>query len=237
MINYIQPGTTLTLTAPAGGVTSGDPVLIGGILAVPVSDAAATESFEGMTEGVFDLDKTSAQAWSAGDLVYWDAANDRADSSSAVGPLIGAAVAAAANPSSTGRVRLNGVTADVFAVAEGSPAPTSKNTAGGVTLTAAEVLTGVLVVDCAGAGRTYTLPTAALLVAAVPSAKVGDMLKLAIINGSDGAEDITLAAGSGGAFDANQIAASRIIGQNNSKLIHIRLTNVTASTEAYVVYC
>ena len=45
-----------------------------------------------------------------------------------------------------------------------------------------------------------------------------------------------IAAGSGGAFDANQTAASRIVGQNNSKFIHIRLTNVTASSEAYVVY-
>ncbi|HLQ94205.1 MAG TPA: hypothetical protein VK148_29645 [Xanthobacteraceae bacterium] len=38
-------------------------------------------------------------------------------------------------------------------------------------------------------------------------------------------------------FDANQTAASQVVGPNSSKLIHIRLTNVAASSEAYVVYC
>jgi hypothetical protein len=114
--------------------------------------------------------------------------------------------------------------------------PASYATAGNVTYTAADLISGVIVRDCAGAGRSDTLPTAALLVAAIPGCQVGDIVDTLIVNGSDAAETITLGAGSGGAFDTNQTAASRIIGQNTSKRIRVRLTNVGSGTEAYVVY-
>lgn len=107
MNNYLQPGDILSLTAPAGGVTSGTPVQIGQLLCVPVADAAATETFQGQVRGVFTLSKTSAQAWTEGALVYWD---DTASEVTTVpdGNLpIGHAAAAAANPSSTGSVRID----------------------------------------------------------------------------------------------------------------------------------
>lgn len=109
-------------------------------------------------------------------------------------------------------------------------------TAGAQTYTAADVLGGIIVRDCAGSGRSDVLPTAALLVAALPNAAVGDVIECKIINGSDAAETLTIGAGTGGDFDTNQTSASRVIGQNNSKVIYIRLTNVTASSEAYVAY-
>lgn len=115
-------------------------------------------------------------------------------------------------------------------------APTSINTAGAATLTAAQLLGGIIVRDPNGAGRTDTLDTAANIVAAIPNAAVGDIFDCLIINGADAAETITLAAGAGGGFDANQTAAARVIPQNASKMIRIRLTNVTASSEAYVIY-
>ena len=117
---------------------------------------------------------------------------------------------------------------------EGTPA--SYATAGAQTYTAADVLSGVIVRDCAGAGRTDVLPTAALLVAAMTAPKVGDVVRCLIVNGSDAAEAITLNAGSGGGYDTNQTAASRVIGQNTSKTVTIRLTNVTSGAEAYVAY-
>lgn len=116
----------------------------------------------------------------------------------------------------------------------GSPA--SIATAGAGTYTAANLLTGIIVRDCAGAGRTDTLDTAANLVAAITGVKVGDTLRVHVINGSDAAETITLAAGTGGGFDTNQTATSRVIPQNTSKDIYIRFTNVTAASEAYVIY-
>src|SRR3990170_1163319 len=111
-------------------------------------------------------------------------------------------------------------------------APASIATVGAGTYTAANVLSGIIVRDCAGASRTDTFPTAAALVAAIPGAAVGDVIDVYVINGSDPVtEIITLAAGTGGAFDANQTAVSRTILGTDSKLVHIRLTNVTAAAE------
>lgn len=117
---------------------------------------------------------------------------------------------------------------------QGTGAPASYATVGAQTYTAADILTGIIVRDCAGASRSDVLPTAANLVAAIPHPFVGQVLSCLIVNGSDAAEVITIGAGSGGAFDTNQVAASRIIPQNASKTIRIRITNV--GTPAYVVY-
>ena len=115
--------------------------------------------------------------------------------------------------------------------------PVSVTTAGANTLTAANVIAGIYVRDCNGAGRTDTLPTAALLVAGLTRPAVGDVLRLLVINGTTGgATTLTIAAGSGGTFDAAQTAASQVLGPNISKMLHIRLTNVTPASEAYVVY-
>jgi hypothetical protein len=54
--------------------------------------------------------------------------------------------------------------------------------------------------------------------------------------GAADAEQITLVAGSGGGFDANQAAAARLIRSNTTREIAIRFTNVTPGSEAYVVY-
>src|SRR5262245_33603853 len=93
-----------------------------------------------------------------------------------------------------------------------TPATVSSiTTAGAVTYTPAQILGGIIVRDPNGAARTDTLPTAALLVAAVPQAFVGLTIRCTITNAADAAETITIAAGTGGAFDAAQIAATRII--------------------------
>lgn len=233
--NFVKPGKNITLVAPAGGVTTGLGSVIGGFFVVALTTAAVGASFEGAVEGVWDLAKVSAQAWTAGDKIYWDNAAGKATTVVAGNRLIGVAAADAANPSATGNVRLNGINPPITQEAQVG-VPVSKNTAGAVTLTAAEVLSGLIVADTNGAGRTYTLPTAALLVAAMPGARVGDVIRCYVINGADAAETLTLAAGAGGAFDANQTAASQVIPQNASKVVHIRLTNVTAASEAYVVY-
>ena len=114
---------------------------------------------------------------------------------------------------------------------------TSDATAGARTYTAAEILGGIIVRACAGASRSDVLPTAALLVAAMTSPKVGDVVRCYIVNGSDAAETITIGAGAGGGFDTNQTSASRVIPQNSSKDIYIRITGVASGSEAYVVYC
>jgi hypothetical protein len=116
-------------------------------------------------------------------------------------------------------------------------AAASYATAGSQTYTAADVLGGIIVRDPSGAARTDTLPTAALLVGAIAKPRPGDTIECLIVNGADVAsETITIAAGTGGGFDANQTAPSRLIGQNASKLMRIRLVGVAPGSESYVVY-
>jgi len=115
-------------------------------------------------------------------------------------------------------------------------APTSIATAGAVTYTMAQVLSGIIVRDTSGAGRTDTFPTAALAVAGLPGVQVGDTVVVTIINGADAAETLTLQAGTNGSFDTNQTASSRVIPQNSSKDVVMRFTNVTPGSEAYVLY-
>lgn len=232
--NYVRPGRSVAAIAPTGGVTSGNPYFIGGLFGVALATAAAAAAFELAVEGVFILAKTTSQAWVAGDRLYWDGGNAKATNVASAGfRLIGVAGAAAASADTTGSVRLNGVNVNVD-IGSG-PAAASKNTAGAVTLTAAEVLGGAIVADPNGAGRTYTFPTAALLVAAIPGAKVGDVVSCLITNGADAAETITLQEGTGGTWDSNQTASSRVIPQNAQKTVRLRLTNVTASSEAYTL--
>ena len=111
--NFVQPGDVIELTAPGGGVVSGTPVVIGGLFVVPLVTAAATVKFSAQVTGVFTLTKTSAQAWTEGQKIYWDTGNNRADSDGTLGPLIGVAAAVAANPTATGKVRLNGTAPDI----------------------------------------------------------------------------------------------------------------------------
>lgn len=237
MKNFIQPGFVIPLAAPYARL-SGEGAMVDSVFGVATVDVAVGVVADFNTTGVFELAKTSAQAWTVGMPVFWDNTNKRCDSGGTLGSLIGHATEVAANPTAVGRVKLQGIAVDrvMTVMQQGSPAPISHADVGPVTLTAAELLAGIIVVDTNGAGRTYTLPTAALLVAAVPGAKVGDLIRTYIINGADAAEVLTLAAGTGGAFDANQTASSRVIGQNTSKMLFVRLTNVTAASEAYVAY-
>jgi predicted RecA/RadA family phage recombinase len=109
MQNFVQEGDVVTLTAPYAR-SSGQGALVGSIFGVAVADVANGASGEFKTKGVFDLAKTSAQAWTFGALLYWDDTNKVVTNTSNTGAnkLIGVAMAVAANPSSTGRVRLNG---------------------------------------------------------------------------------------------------------------------------------
>lgn len=108
MQNYIQPGNTVSLTAPAD-VLGGSLVKVGVLCGVAVHDAVSGAAVEVSLDGVFDLAKVSAQAWTEGAAIYMVPGTGLATTAATAGNLlIGAAVAAAANPSATGRVRLNG---------------------------------------------------------------------------------------------------------------------------------
>jgi predicted RecA/RadA family phage recombinase len=66
-------------------------------------------SVEAITTGVIDhAKKNSAEAWAVGDRVYWNDTNKNFTTTASGNTLAGVAVAAALNPSGTGRLRLNG---------------------------------------------------------------------------------------------------------------------------------
>lgn len=106
-------------------------------------------------------------------------------------------------------------------------------TAGARTITAAEVLYGITLRDPNGGGVTDTAPTAALLVAAIPGARVGDVIPLRYINNADANEAITIAAGANGTLKGQ--AAQTAIAQNTAKTLYFVLTAVTG-TETYDLY-
>ena len=121
---------------------------------------------------------------------------------------------------------------------QGTGTPVSTVPGATSTIDAGQLLTGIII-QAPSAGNTSTLSSAALLVAGVnmigAGAQVGDVISAYFGNGS-GTNTITIAAGSGGTFDANIPAANKVIAVNSSRWIFLRLTNVTSGSEAYVVY-
>lgn len=107
--NYIQEGMDITVPAPSGGVTSGSVVVIGRLVGVAAETAAVGVPVTLSRTGVFTLPKTSAQAWTVGQAINWDASTGVATTATTTGFIpIGFAAAVAANPSATGLVCLTG---------------------------------------------------------------------------------------------------------------------------------
>ena len=108
MKNFVQPGNTITLTAPYA-VASGDGLLVSAIFGVASGAAALGEPVEAALVGVFDLTKVGSQAWTAGAKVYWDNTNKRCTTVATDNTLIGVATEAVASGAgdTIGRVRLN----------------------------------------------------------------------------------------------------------------------------------
>ena len=113
--NFVQPGSTVTLVAPAGGVLSGQAVLFDSLFGVVAYDAIEGAEVEVTVDGVWDLPK-AAGVIAAGAPVFFDEALGVIKGASAVGLFrIGAAVAAAATDAPTARIRLDGISVTAVA--------------------------------------------------------------------------------------------------------------------------
>lgn len=158
--NFVQEGDHVTLAAPYDR-TAGQGALVGAVFGVSLGTVLNTVEGEFATKGVWDITKLSAQAWAQGDRIYWDNSNKRCTTVSADGPLIGVATQAAANPSSTGRVRLDGASHQLGALG-GSIIPSATvAAAGSIQGDAAAIATGFTLVSAADATKGVILPTAA----------------------------------------------------------------------------
>lgn len=106
MKNYVQPGATLDLTAPAGGVTSGQGVIVGSLFGVAATDASAGEKVAVSVEGVFELPKATGASLAEGAKAYWTSTGDI--SGTATGnTLVGHVVEAASSAATLVRVRVS----------------------------------------------------------------------------------------------------------------------------------
>jgi predicted RecA/RadA family phage recombinase len=108
MNNHVQPGDTITVTAPYA-VDSGDGVLVGSLFGIACDDAliSATD-LEILTVGVFDIKKTDAITFTMGAAVFWDDTAKSVTNVAAGNRRIGAATIAAAGGDANARVRLDG---------------------------------------------------------------------------------------------------------------------------------
>ena len=97
------------------------------------------------------------------------------------------------------------------------------------TLTAAQIANQMLVATAGASAVTYTLPTGALIDAAVPNATVGSFFDLAIVNLGTSSGTVTLAVSTGVTDGGNALTA---IAVTTSQLFRFRKTD----TATYVVY-
>ena len=121
-----------------------------------------------------------------------------------------------------------------------TPAADSSIGTGAKDITVAQLSAGILEED-ATAQVTWTLPTAAALVAGFGSG-VGDCIDLSVINSATKGteEEITVAVGTGGTLVGNAVVPTfwdtDDADRSGCGLFRIRFTNVTASSEAYTLY-
>lgn len=94
MKNLVQPGKVVEVINNAGAVVSGDGVQIGtALFGVAVDTYASGATAQLYTDGVFDLAKTTAEAYAAGARLYWNSTTKLV--TSATGGFIGIGVALA----------------------------------------------------------------------------------------------------------------------------------------------
>ena len=126
-VNFVQDGDYLDYT-PGSAVDAGDVVVIGDIVGVAKVAIAANTLGAIAVTGVYDVPKQASAGvtFNAGDLVYWNQTNERAEttSNSNTRKLMGHATRAAVNAASSVRVRLVPSTAGTTAApTTTTPAP------------------------------------------------------------------------------------------------------------------
>lgn len=107
MLNYVQPGDTLDLTAPAGGVISGQAALYGALFGVASVSALEGQKLAVQIEGVFTLPKATGAGLTEGQKVYWDDTAKKITGTASGNTLVGHAVEVAASAAVEVAVRLS----------------------------------------------------------------------------------------------------------------------------------
>lgn len=106
MKNYVQEGKTLAFTTPTGGVTSGQAILVGVLLAIAVADYAETVVGQYAVRGVFSIVKVTTDVIAEGVALYWDDTAKKLTVTASGNTKVGYATAAAGNGATTVNILL-----------------------------------------------------------------------------------------------------------------------------------
>ena len=112
MKNFIQEPDIIEITAPVGGVASGDGVVEGSLFGVAVTTAAEGETVNVQTTGVFSLPKSTSTTFASGGKVSFDISLRKAVSPGSGKYPIGCAIASAGNGATSVKVRLDGTSTE-----------------------------------------------------------------------------------------------------------------------------
>mgnify|MGYP003625472781 CR=1 FL=1 len=109
MKNFVQNGHVITVLTPAGGIASGEGMIIGNIFGIAACSAAVGDPVELATTGVYQLPKATAAVLTVGALVTWDNTAKNINVPGTGRFPVGIATEAAGNGTTSVTVRLDGV--------------------------------------------------------------------------------------------------------------------------------
>jgi predicted RecA/RadA family phage recombinase len=102
---FVQPGEHLDYT-PSSAKSAGDVVLLTGLVGICPRDIAANEASAISITGVWEVDKTTSQAWAQGEALYWVAGTSKFSTSASGNTKAGYAAKAALSADTTGQIVL-----------------------------------------------------------------------------------------------------------------------------------
>lgn len=109
MKTYIQNGKAITVPTPAGGIASGDGLVVGSVFGIAAYSATEGDPLELATTGIYTLPKASAAVLAIGARVAWDNTAKQVNTPGTGRFPIGVAVEAAGGGVTGVAVRLDGV--------------------------------------------------------------------------------------------------------------------------------
>lgn len=212
-------------------VTAWTPIYVAmiGVL-IPIASAAANAMAAYETTGVFKFVVANNIAVSVGDRLYYDSANGVVQlTKPAAGFILGTAITAGTgNAAGTVMVEVSinefdeQITTSVAALSDAA-----------ATLTAAQLLGGLLTITPT-ADRNLTLPSAVSLISAMGSAKVGTTIEFTVKNLAAETHAAKLVASS--SITNGGVAGDLAVAASGTATYKIVISNVTASSEAAVLY-
>jgi predicted RecA/RadA family phage recombinase len=105
--NYVSEGDVLDYTNTGALIPSGAVVVMGKRIGVALADIPTNSTGSVSMTGVWTLPRLTTDDTTQGEVLYWDAANNRVTEAAGALPVAGYAAAAAGVNATTVRVKIN----------------------------------------------------------------------------------------------------------------------------------